>query len=143
MRSIILLTTLGLLVSGCATNNGGESTTTTPAPGGGGPTGNATELANGTLSLGPPSVGSLNASVVLPVNVTANGALRVNVTFTQGASVGLRASGLGECVHEFGQVAATGQTETFDCEDVEPGAYDLAFTHDSGSVDFRVVVTMG
>src|SRR5581483_8612533 len=86
--------------------------------------------ANATL----PDVGPVNDSVSVPVDVPANlSGVRVSVTLLQGATVGLRADGLG-CGHSFGDLTAQGQTLSFECSPAAAGHQALLVSQRSGSV---------
>jgi hypothetical protein len=149
-RSLVLLATLSLLAAGClGGDNGTPSGGGTPTPGGAGTGGGgngtaAREIANATLTLSPSASNVLpgsNVNVSMPVNVTEDfGMLVVNTTITQGSSVGLRFSGLGECAFELPAPLQPGRTYTKDCGPVPRGSYNLTYAHTSGSVTLQVSV---
>lgn len=141
---VLALTLLALLLAGCSANESGSAdddgdATAEVAPGRDAPM--PYEVGNASYELGAPNVGPVNTTVVLEVKAPANATtLLVNVTFETGATTGFRFSGLGDCAHEYGNVAATGQTVSVPCEGVPPGPHDLAFVQTAGRVAFRVVV---
>lgn len=144
MRALLALATAALLLAGCAGRD--------DAPSGGGDAADDSapdatqaaapyELGNASYQLGAPNLGPINTTVTLEVDVPPNAtSLLVNVTLTAGASTGFRFSGLGECAHAYGNVAATGQTVSVPCDGVPAGRHVLAFAQDAGRIEFRVVV---